>query len=199
MASDGGIAVGLAVGVHPHLKFRIDHVRDLRTVPVTSISHGAFMGDVVLRLPGGDFTSHSGWRGLVEWRLPLHHLVGDVNAFVRVRWTGGSRTQTGRTRCDKEAAAEFRNRLAAAERQGRRKRWRLLAAADFRRLSHGWTTDKGIADRRVKRSRRHRVVFRATPEKQPHRRADGQDDPVEQQGLGRGVVSGAVGESRRGI
>ena len=72
---------------HPHLGYRKEDVIDLENARDTDILHGAFMGDVVLRVPGADFSTppqDSGWRGLVEWCLKLDAAIRDIRRGVDV-------------------------------------------------------------------------------------------------------------------
>jgi hypothetical protein len=68
---------------HPFLRYRKEDRLDLEHAYLSDIQQGAFMGDVILRLPGADFSTFpqdSGWRGLVEWCLRLDSAVRSLAA-----------------------------------------------------------------------------------------------------------------------
>jgi hypothetical protein len=76
------LEVDFQVTEHPHLGYKKEDRLDLEHAFSTDILHGAFMGNVVFRLPEADFStpsSNAGWRGLVEWCLRLDALVRQLD------------------------------------------------------------------------------------------------------------------------
>ncbi len=77
------IEVGFRITNHPFLGYKKEDRIDLEQAWSSDILQGAFMGDVIFRLPGGDFSTierDSGWRGLVEWCLTLDAAVRSITA-----------------------------------------------------------------------------------------------------------------------
>jgi hypothetical protein len=77
------IEIGFEITDHPFLKYKKEDRVDLEHAYRTDILHGAFMGDVILRLPGADFSTppaNHGWRGLVEWCLRLDAAVSSLSS-----------------------------------------------------------------------------------------------------------------------
>lgn len=79
----GAIELEFRIKNHPFLGYKKEDRIDLEQAWSSDILQGAFMGDVVFRLPDGDFSTSerdSGWRGLVEWCLCLDAAVRSISA-----------------------------------------------------------------------------------------------------------------------
>lgn len=77
------IEIGFTITDHPFLNYRKEDRIDLEGAYGTDILQGAFMGDVILRVPGADFSTpapNHGWRGLVEWCLRLDEAIRALRA-----------------------------------------------------------------------------------------------------------------------
>jgi hypothetical protein len=77
------IEIGFRITNHPRLGCKKEDRIDVEQAWSSDILQGAFMGEVIFRLPGGDFSTSerdSGWRGLVEWCLRLDAAVRSISA-----------------------------------------------------------------------------------------------------------------------
>ena len=74
------VQIDFHIANHPHLGYRKEDHIDLEHASVTDIQQGAFMGNAILRMPGADFSTVDGWRGLIEWCLRLDSLVRELES-----------------------------------------------------------------------------------------------------------------------
>jgi hypothetical protein len=145
-----GIEIGFRVTDHPFLGYKKEDRIDLERAWTSDILHGAFMGDVIFRLPNGDFSTYeqdSGWRGLVEWCLRLDAAVRSISVGeVEHRMSEPDSDEYIRIRRDGADLVISWTRSDAVARIGVEAF--LQAAADFIGRSVAWIGDEYPAARR---------------------------------------------------